>query len=139
MQANGIRCKTSWNNTSSSIVRFGFTTNEEMQLYYYMYTNQLAGTVGIKESATNINASVATYPNPSNGNATIQISTELNETVELSLVNIHGQVVGGISTLLHSGQNTFSLNQINENLASGMYVLKVKGQTIAAESKLIVN
>ena len=139
MKTNGIRCKTNWNNTSNGIVTFGLTTADEMQLFYYMYTNQLPGTASIKESEANVNASITSYPNPSNGNATIAINSEFNETVELTLVNLHGQVVGGISTLLNKGDNKFSLSDIKENLPVGIYMLKVKGQTISAERKLIVN
>lgn len=139
MKTQGIRCTTSWNNTGGSVVTFGFTTADEMQLFYYMYTNELPGSVGINEAKSNINASITSYPNPSNGNATIAINSELNETVELTLVNLQGQVVGAISTLLKNRENKLALNDINSNLAAGIYMLKVKGQTISAESKLIVN
>ncbi|MDO1500894.1 T9SS type A sorting domain-containing protein [Winogradskyella maritima] len=68
------------------------------------------------------------YPNPSQGIVTIE--GDFSEDLNYEIVTLNGQVVS-------SGQ--LIDNTINHTLATGIYILKLKGQTINVSRKLIVD
>ncbi|WP_456429451.1 T9SS type A sorting domain-containing protein [Rhodocaloribacter sp.] len=73
------------------------------------------------------------YPNPFNPRASITLAVAQAQEVTIALYDVQGRRV----SLVHSGfleadtQRTFTID--GANLASGVYVLQVKGTTFAAE------
>ncbi|MFP4469864.1 MAG: C25 family cysteine peptidase [Bacteroidales bacterium] len=86
---------------------------------------------GIQE---NEQAVMNIYPNPTNGDFTIQLSG--NDVVEIELMNALGERVYVVSGVEING----NLNrQISVNgLAGGLYYLSVKGETIYSIEKIII-
>ena len=92
--------------------------------------------VGIEERAlASVNNSVL-YPNPASGSATLKIDLNDNNKVELSVLNLVGQVVKQSSTNAQIGENNiqFDLN----GLSSGIYLVNVKIGNTVATKKLVV-
>ena len=69
-------------------------------------------------------ASVKIYPNPSNGQFSVEIETENNLTAEVLVYDLTGRIVMSQQNVLHSGVNTISMNM--EGVAPGTYVLQMK-------------
>lgn len=66
----------------------------------------------------------AVFPNPSNGNFTIPISSKNGGETELKLFDVTGRLISTKKTQLKSGKNDFIFSE--ENLPKGIYVLWIK-------------
>lgn len=71
------------------------------------------------------------YPNPSNGNFTIQLEN-VNSNTSVRIVNIQGQLVYN-STLSKSASK-----QIDLQLTAGIYLIQVKSSASAQTTKLVI-
>ena len=78
--------------------------------------------VGI--DVNNFASSVKIYPNPSNGQFTVEVETENNLTAEVVVYDLTGRIILSQQNVLHSGVNAISMNV--EGIASGTYVLQMK-------------
>ncbi|MDF1674715.1 MAG: T9SS type A sorting domain-containing protein, partial [Vicingaceae bacterium] len=77
------------------------------------------------------------YPNPSNGNTTLNYFLEKQEKVEILLYNIHGQLVKSYKEgIKNKGINkfVFSTNKIKQ----GIYFVKLRNETSEKSIKLTV-
>lgn len=85
--------------------------------------------VGIKENQNFLNG-ISLYPNPTNGNLTIQLS-EFNSNKKFTIFNTMGQsvLVGNLSN------KTSNINV--SNLAEGMYFIEIIDKTSKATAKFI--
>jgi hypothetical protein len=93
-------------------------------------------TVGIAEQVmTSVNNSVV-YPNPASGSATLKIDLKDNSKVELSVMNIVGQVVKSNNTQAQIGENTIQIDL--SGLTTGIYLVNVKVGNSVSTKKLIV-
>jgi hypothetical protein len=137
MQTNGIRARTVWNVTQTNPVTFGFTTAEEMQLFYYMYTNELATPNGIG-SIDKDNSKLSIYPNPMSESSLISIESDENTNGQISLVDMNGRLVYEFSANLNKGENSFRLHNSELNLPNGLYVLKVITSTSTMEKRIMM-
>ncbi len=93
--------------------------------------------LGIKPITGSI-ANLNIYPNPSNGQFTIQwsvVSNQLSE-VKISVIDELGQVVYAENKNTHIGLNTEQLNL--ENLASGVYTLRMQTNDGITVKKVVV-
>ena len=72
------------------------------------------------------NLSIQTiYPNPSNAGSTLQISVPESKYLEITVINLQGQVVKEIfSGFISAGRHSISMS--HGELASGMYFIKLK-------------
>ena len=68
--------------------------------------------------------SVKIFPNPSNGQFSIEVEMENNLTAEVVVYDLTGRVILSQQNVLHSGSNTISMNI--EGVAPGTYVLQMK-------------
>ena len=132
MSTNGTICQTTWDNDSSSIVTFGFTSSNEMQLYYYMYTSTLpttpTGIQNISKSAFDF----VVYPNPMSSDMGM-IAYTLTEaaTINASILDITGKEVATLKDEKEqAGSYNVSLSE-EKTLSSGMYFARmtVNGET----------
>ena len=132
MSTNGTICQTTWDNDSSSIVTFGFTSSNEMQLYYYMYTSTLpttpTGIQNISKSAFDF----VVYPNPmSSDMGTIAYTLTEAATINASILDITGKEVATLKDEKEqAGSYNVSLSE-EKTLSSGMYFARmtVNGET----------
>jgi Secretion system C-terminal sorting domain len=63
------------------------------------------------------------YPNPSNGNFTVEMYSDKTQSVNLNITNLMGQQIKVIPQVLNSGVNL--LNVENLNLPNGTYMLNI--------------
>jgi hypothetical protein len=129
-KTSGMRVKTLYNNTSNNYVTFGFTTNEEMQLFYYLYTNEIpGGSVGIDE-ANFVLSQVAVYPNPISTESAIYVDAKEETKSSIYLTDISGKKVAQIfDGELVLGSNRFDLPA---TISKGIYFANItaKGKTV---------
>lgn len=73
------------------------------------------------------------YPNPSNGNFSVEMSSEKSQNVVLSITNLIGQQLKSIPQQLNSGINL--VNVTNLDLPNGKYLLSVVSNGKIMETK----
>ncbi|MBI2722806.1 MAG: T9SS type A sorting domain-containing protein [Bacteroidetes bacterium] len=94
----------------------------------------LNGVVGLKENSLEQNGFLL-FPNPTSGNITISLNSEVNEKVEIKVYNILGQLQ--ISEVVRKSGENFTHELNCRNLTSGIYLVNVCiGQKILSQ-KLI--
>ena len=77
------------------------------------------------------------YPNPSNSNTQIEVTTDKSELIELILTNALGQEVKQIFRgKTNEGINRFVIN--TEEFTSGIYVVQLKVRDTVLTRKLII-
>lgn len=133
----GLIARTTWNVTEP-FVTFGFTTADEMQLFYYMYTSEpLAATTAINDD-TKKGIDLSVYPNPMNGGGQIVYTLEKAAKVQATVVDVTGKAV---ATLTAENQ-TEGTHQItignNENLSKGIYFANLNVDGVVYTKKFIV-
>lgn len=67
--------------------------------------------------------SATIYPNPSNSNASISISSPVNGTMNAEVIDVNGKVISSITQNVTEGENTISLNA--EGIENGTYIVKI--------------
>lgn len=79
------------------------------------------------------------YPNPSTTESTIFLNATKEKTVELSMYNQHGQLIGNVQRRVEVGENYIALKEINETqLQAGIYFIAVKDENTVSSEKFIV-
>jgi hypothetical protein len=118
-------------------VSFGFTTEDEMQLYYYFYTDQpLENATAINEVDKNIFFTV--YPNPMNGNGKLTYHLDKSALVSANIVDISGKEVALMSpTQQESGTQLIELDA-NKQLSPGIYFAKLTVDGSVYSKKFVV-
>lgn len=91
--------------------------------------------IGIAE-VEKLNSSVNIYPNPSNGLVNVNISQENLTNVEVSIVNIIGDVVS-IQTIANTSKNSLVTFNLGEN-AAGVYIVNIKTEKANTSKKVII-
>jgi hypothetical protein len=138
MQTNGVTCETVWNNTSSSIIHFGFTSSDEMQLYYYMYTSTLPATSGV-QNITKPAFDFVVYPNPMTDIGTLAYTLTDPATVNATVVDIAGKEVASLKDEKEqAGSYNINLGSQGNALSAGMYFAKVTVNGISYTKKFVV-
>ncbi len=94
-----------------------------------------------QESVTSVaerlhNTNLKVYPNPSQGMVWVELTTPHSESVDISILNLMGQVVA-TQNLTANGKTTTSFQL--DGLRPGMYLIRVEGQTTKLLEKLIIN
>jgi hypothetical protein len=136
MGTNGVICQTTWDNTSSSLIHFGFTTNDEMQLFYYMYTTTLPEGANGVNTITKSAFDFRVYPNPMSDMGTISYTISGPSTVNASIVDITGKQ---IAMLKDENEQAGDYNvTIGKTLSSGMYFAKVNVNGTTYTKKFVV-
>lgn len=116
----------------SAILNFGSLTQNDV----IVPASPVAGGVGMAENALNsVNQSVL-YPNPAVDNAHLAIGLADNSKVELSVINIMGQMVKHTVTKAEAGQNTIDIDL--NGLSKGVYMVNVKIGTATSAKKLVI-
>ena len=95
-----------------------------------------SNTTGIIENQANsVNASVV-FPNPATSNVNVRIDLKNNDKVQVSVMNLVGQVVKTLVTNGQIGEN--NINVELSGLTSGIYMVNVKVGNNSSTKKLVV-
>lgn len=120
----GLVARTKWQ-VNEPLVTFGFTTADEMQLFYYFYTNQLPeGTTAINDAdAKKIQFDV--MPNPMNNSGKLVYTLEQGATVEATVVDITGKLVAELGKETQTaGTHAITIGNGGE-LSNGIYFARL--------------
>jgi hypothetical protein len=133
----GLVARTSWN-VQEPFVTFGFTSKDEMQLFYYMYTSQPVGSATAINDDTEKGIFLKVVPNPMNGNGKIVYSLEGNAVVKASVTDVTGKVVAELS----QEHQTEGVHEItignNDHLSKGIYFANLSVNGVVYTKKFIV-
>ncbi|MFY7732785.1 MAG: T9SS type A sorting domain-containing protein [Bacteroidia bacterium] len=89
------------------------------------------------ENATALPNTLSVFPNPNNGNFNVLMTTEnVNTNATLVITNILGQVVREFSL---TNDNGIINSEINANLSTGIYFVKLQVGSDASVAKISVN
>lgn len=99
-------------------------------LYFQVQTN-----VGIDKDNGTVNISF--FPNPNNGDFTIELFVKNNEEATIEIINNLGQIVYKQLKRLNLGNNKIEINL--KNAMEGIYVLKLNMQNNDFIQKIIIN
>lgn len=127
----GLRQVVKYNNTSNFLITFGFTTDNEMMLYYLQYTLG-SGIVGIEEEDKDVYGT-SVYPNPMLNEFAINYTLTKSSAVRIELLNSLGETVALIKNEENfAGENIVRFNSDKLNLSKGIYFLNlnIDGNTI---------
>ena len=123
----GLTQKTIYNNTGSSSVSFGYTSNDETMMYYMQYTLG-APLVGINNLNSTVNT-LLVFPNPATGSFTIS-STQKIDAITIS--NLLGE------TVMQTNPNT-ETTQLNISKAGVYFVYVTVGNKTSTQKIIIAN
>ena len=121
---SGLVARTKWQ-VEEPLVTFGFTTADEMQLFYYFYTTELpdAATAINDLDAKKIQFNV--MPNPMNNSGKLVYTLEEAATVEASVVDITGKLVAELGKESQTeGTHAITIGNGGE-LAKGIYFARL--------------
>lgn len=132
----GLVANTSWL-SQEDCIHFGFTTSDEMQLFYYMYTRSLPATSGINEvKAPSIPFEV--YPNPMNGNGKMAYVLSKDSRVEASILDVTGKTIAQL-TSENEQQGAHEITMTgNQKFAKGIYFARLVVDGVAYNRKFVV-
>lgn len=133
---SGLVARTTWD-VQEPFVTFGFTTNDEMQLFTYMYTNELPSVVSSINDDSQKGIYFQVMPNPMNNNGKLVYTLDRTSTVEASVVDITGKKVA----LLDAETQSEGVHEItigNGKLSSGIYFAKLTVDGTVYTKKFIV-
>lgn len=125
MKTSGLIAQTYYKNDSSFYQRFGFTTADEMQLFYYLYTTEVpAHPAGINNlSKTDFDFTI--YPNPMGSKGTINYTLNAAATVHASITDITGKEIATLKDdKEQAGKYSIDLGE-KQTLSAGMYFARV--------------
>jgi uncharacterized repeat protein (TIGR01451 family) len=95
--------------------------------------SRIDNVTAIKTNA-NKDGSLSVYPNPGNGNFTVNFESPVRQTIIVKIVAINGNVVYE-QNLYHNYQSQLQLNQ---NLPAGVYLITVNSEKEQYTQKLII-
>lgn len=119
----------SMQSTATQLFVGGPMTTTGGRFHPYFQVLQVQWVTAIDEPAVNTAAAFTVFPNPSSGIITVSNTADFNRYV---LTDITGQVV------LNGAVNASSLEIFPGELAPGMYVLTLLGETVAPASQTII-
>ncbi len=103
--------------------------------YYYryvsvdvdMYTETSPIVSGMLKNDADFTESVLIYPNPTNGDVSMEISLEKNSQLEMKVFNSAGQLMESNEWFANSGNNVFAIR--SANWAAGVYFVEISDVT----------
>ena len=78
------------------------------------------------------------YPNPARGRATLEVTVQETQPVEIAMYDVQGRRVRTVHDGALPGQQTRRVPIDTETLASSVYVLRVRGDTFAESRRITV-
>ncbi|MBC7864645.1 MAG: T9SS type A sorting domain-containing protein [Bacteroidia bacterium] len=91
--------------------------------------------IGVEENSITQNNSISLFPQPSNSNVTVQLSSQSTNGVTAEIFSLDGKMIS--SEKINTNSNSFQLS--TSELANGLYLLKVMdGKEIVGVKKLMI-
>ena len=140
-KTGGLIAETAYKNDSSFYQTFGFTTNQEMQLFYYLYVTTIpAGYNPPALGVNNITARSAfnfnVFPNPMAGKGTLSYSLAGPAMVNATITDITGKEIAVLKEENEQAGN-YSVD-ITKTLPAGMYFAKLSVDGQSFTKKFVV-
>ncbi|MDQ3047258.1 MAG: choice-of-anchor B family protein [Bacteroidota bacterium] len=104
----------------------------DMQNGLYILDASVATGVSENNASANI---ISLYPNPADNEISILIRTKQPERVLIETIDITGRIVQSSSEQINQGASTIKLNC--QEIAAGIYVLKISGSTVNYSGKFV--
>lgn len=130
---DGFVYKATWFNYGNTNVGFGYTTDDEMMLFYvsYILGNPITG---VKEAYETKNA-FRVSPNPLTDIATLSYSLQESGTVQMELYNVLGSKLAVLCEQEQApGNYNYVLNPAEHAMPAGVYFVKL---SVNGESSLL--
>ncbi len=121
--------------SNKSNVRFRIEFTHESANNIYLDNINLNGTVGLMEDLNIENAAMNIHPNPSKGLTYVDFSMLAQSNVKIEVVDLQGRVISTFSDNLGAGEHQY---QINNNLDSGVYLVRLSFGDRAITKKVII-
>ncbi len=103
---------------------------------YYQAFKQRFDANYVSIDVNNFATAVKIYPNPSNGQFSVEVNTENTFMAEVVVYDLTGRIISSKNEQLHSGVNTISIDL--DNIAPGTYVLQMRNGDQQFVSSFIV-
>ena len=137
----GLICETVYKNDSSFYQTFGFTTDQEMQLFYYLYVTTVPSgynppVLGVNNIAERSAFNFNVYPNPMAGKGTLAYTLVSPAMVNATITDITGKEIAVLKEENEQAGN-YSVD-IAKNLPSGMYFAKLSVNGESFTKKFVV-
>jgi len=126
----------------------GFRGKEEVYLrveyfgrhgnFFYLDNFNLSGAPLGNEDIVFEN-SIGVFPNPNNGNASVQFELDNASDVTVEIVDIIGKTYGSLSTGFGEGKNAVQVETIAGQLSNGVYFAKVTKNNRVFTQKFVVS
>lgn len=133
----GLVARTKWQ-VNEPLVTFGFTTNDEMQLFYYFYTSELpSGSTAINDlDAEKIQFKV--MPNPMNNTGKLVYTLQEDATVQATVVDVTGKVIAELAKETQTeGTHQITIGN-GSDLSNGIYFARLNVNGSIYTKKFIV-
>ncbi len=133
---NGLIFEASYLNNGPNTVSFALTTEGEMFVTYFQYTNELPTAIN---KVVADNSALQVYPNPSNGSFNLSYNIVGDDVVSIALYNNIGAMVKTIYTGTPGwGKHNLHIDANEENLSAGIYYIHLIVNGSATIKKVIV-
>lgn len=133
----GMSVTTEYYNTSGSIVTFGLTVDDEMQLFTYLYTDADVP-IHVDEDRDLIN-SLNVYPNPIMEAGYVSFELENDGEVKVELIDMMGKSVCLLpSRKRKAGKYKLEISKASLNLPPGVYFVQLTSDNKAYSQKVIL-
>jgi len=134
---SGVVARTTWDVTQSLPVTFGFTTNDEMQLFYYNYTSELPSAISSINDDTQKGIYFQVMPNPMNNDGKLVYTLDKTSVVEANVVDITGKKVA-LLTEQKQEEGVHEITLGNSKLSAGIYFARLSVNGAVYTKKFIV-
>ena len=104
-------------------------------IYYQAFKERFDANY-ISIDVNNFATAVKIYPNPSNGQFSVEVNTENSFMAEVIIYDLTGRIISSNNEQLHSGVNTISIDL--DHIAPGTYVLQMRNGDKQFVSSFIV-
>jgi len=133
---NGMIFEATYLNNTGATVPFSLTTQGEMFVTYFQYTNELPTAVN---KVAEDNSALQIYPNPSKDIFNISYNTTGSDEVTIDLYNAVGAKMRTLFTGSQiSGKHTMHISASEQNLAAGMYYIHLNINGTLTTKKIVV-
>jgi len=134
---NGMIFEATYQNNTAATIPFSLTTQGEMFVTYFQYTNELPATA--VNNVTENSAALQVYPNPSKDIFNLSYTTDGNKDVTVDLYNSVGAKMKTLFNGLQiNGKHTMHISTSEENLAAGIYFIHLNISGNLTISKIVV-
>ncbi len=124
---NGLIQKATFNNNGAVPVHFGFTTRDEMMLFFVQYTLGNAITAGVTEYENGGLISLNASPNPYNDHTQIAYQLKNNSAVSLVVFDVLGNKIETLANneMQSKGGHAYDFSAKKQGYANGIYLVAI--------------